>query len=275
MSRQKFRVVNTEADNLVANLRGEIGEIIVSWTLLRQTMCDARTLRTADVVADMSNPELVRLEILTSKLRDDIIARLSELGEIKIGQLTFHFAKVKLGILDTETAAFTQFIKTNRLDRKRNHDISHKELPEKWADHRLRHIPYGVLIRGVALALRLMKQIDRHHIGPSAPYLWAEARKKRYNPTGPPRAGFLLLPHQRLSPLLRARIIAEEESEGRDVWSDMATKLNGVPTTVKVSREWGGVLLPDGQLLMLNDYPLNSLEAITSTPEQGNIPEPP
>lgn len=263
MSRQKARVVNTEVDNLVSNLRGEVGEIIISWTLLRQTMCDARALHTPDLVSDMSNPTLVRLEILAAKLRDEIVARLSELGEKKIGRLTFYFAKVKLGVLEAETAAFARFIEKTGLSRKRNHDISHKELPEKWTDHRYHHIPYSVVTRGVAFAMRLMKQIDRHYLGPSSPFLWAELRKKRYTPTAPPRVGFLLLPHMRLPALTRARIIAEEEREGKDVWSEMTTKVDGVPTMVKVSREWGAVLLHGG-ILMLNDYPLNSLESITS-----------
>lgn len=277
-----MRVLSTDADNLIGSLRGEVGEVIVAWTLLRQFMSeahslrtadltDARSLRTTDLLADMNNPAVAKLEILTSKLRDDVVARLAELAEEKIGQLTFHFATVKLGVLAAEATAFTQFIRKNGFEEKRNSDISHKVLPEKWSDHRHRHIPYNVVTQAVARATRLMKQIDRRFLGPAAPYLWAELRKKRYQPTPLPRVAYLLLPHMRLPPLVRAAIIAAEEREGIHVWTEMPTTLNGSPSLVKVSREWGGILLPTG-LIMVEDYPVNSLHSITSSGEGGERP---
>ena len=33
MSKPKLRVKNTQLDNLISNLRGEVGEIITSWVL--------------------------------------------------------------------------------------------------------------------------------------------------------------------------------------------------------------------------------------------------
>jgi hypothetical protein len=35
MSREKLRIYNTDLNNLVANLRGEIGEIVFSWVKMR------------------------------------------------------------------------------------------------------------------------------------------------------------------------------------------------------------------------------------------------
>jgi hypothetical protein len=35
MSKHKLRIHNTQLDNLISNLRGEIGEVITSWILLR------------------------------------------------------------------------------------------------------------------------------------------------------------------------------------------------------------------------------------------------
>jgi hypothetical protein len=38
MSRQKLRVKNTQLDNLISNLRGEVGEIVTTWVLLRHML---------------------------------------------------------------------------------------------------------------------------------------------------------------------------------------------------------------------------------------------
>ena len=96
MSRQKLRVKNTQLDNLVSNLRGEVGEIISSWVLLRHIMASQRGLFSDDPGKDMANEGLAFVSMLREKLADEIVARLSELAEPKIGRLTFHFAGEKL-----------------------------------------------------------------------------------------------------------------------------------------------------------------------------------
>ena len=58
----------------------------------------------------------------------EIVARLSELAEAKIGQLTFYFASQKLKALATEVEAFSDFIVREKFQQKRNLDISHKNL---------------------------------------------------------------------------------------------------------------------------------------------------
>jgi hypothetical protein len=185
MSRTKLRIHNTPLDNLVSNLRGEIGEIIFTWILMRDLMSEAGRLRTADPKADMENRALCTLNILTDKLRDEIVARLAELAEEKIGRLTFYFVQQKLNKFDAEIKAFARFVESSRFCEKRNYDISHKELPEQWTDHKFIHIGYFKIVKSVALALRLMKRIDRAVLGPSAPHLWREMRKNGTNQGAP------------------------------------------------------------------------------------------
>ena len=161
MSRLKLRIENTKLDNLICNLRGEVGEIITSWVLLRHLMATQRGMFSDDPAQDMANESLSFISMLREKLSDEIVARLSELAEPKIGRLTFHFAAVKLGKLDDEIRAFCGFISREKFQEKRNSNISHKELPEQWDQHKHLHIPYRTMLKGIAMALRLMKTIDR------------------------------------------------------------------------------------------------------------------
>lgn len=203
------------------------------------------------------------------------MARLSELGEGKVGRLTFHLAAVKLGRFRDEASAFSDFVNRNRLCKKRNRDVSHEELPGRLSDHRQIHIPYRVLIRAVGFALRLTKRIDRHVVGPSAPYLWREARKRRYDFMYPPSAGYMLVPYLHLSGEDRIRIVAEELQEGQQVWSEVSTTIDGQPATIPACKKWG-ILALGGRLLALHQYPLQELASIeTNPPEPGGTEEPP
>ena len=216
VSRQKLRAANTDLDNLVGNLRGEVGEVITTWVMMRHFMAESARLASGDPAKDLADRDLAFVNLLAEKLRNELVSRLSELAESKIGRLTFYFAARKLGRLEGGAAAFEAYFVGHRLREKRNRDISHKELPEKWSDHRNLHIPYRVLVKAVAQALRPMKRIDRHVLGPSAPYSWREARKRRYNFMSPPRAGYVLLPYLRLSVSDRIRILEEELREVRE-----------------------------------------------------------
>jgi hypothetical protein len=216
-------------------------------------------LTTTDIAKDMVNPEIVFLSMLRAKLEDEIIARLSELAESKIGRLTFHFAAVKLGKLNTDVKAFGGFITREKFQQKRNQDISHKELPEKWPTQGPIFIKYPVVLRGVAHALRLMKRIDRIVLGSAAKYLWPEMRKRRYQLMNPASAVYMLLPHLNLSPAIRGKVIVEEMAEGREVWSDMPATLNGAHVTVSACQPWGAFLL-GGRMTVLDHYPLQSLD---------------
>jgi len=118
LSNSKLRVKNTDLDNLVNNLRGEVGEIIYSWVLLRSVLAQGNALRTGDFDKDNENQQLTMFNLLADKLSDEIVARLSELAQPKVGRLTFHFAKVKLNAFNTEVArSVTQVVSRVLRDR--------------------------------------------------------------------------------------------------------------------------------------------------------------
>lgn len=262
MSHQKLRIHNTETDNLISNLRGEVGEIISSWVLYKDVIVASSSMSSPDPRIDLKNAKLNRLYILADRLSDDVIARLSELAERKIGRLNFYFAGVKLKALDNEVNSFIRYIQHNRFEEKRNLDISHKELPEKWLDHRYLHINPRIILRGIAKALVLMKKFDSLYLGPSSLYLWRESRKKRYELIAPPKAGYLLLPHLRLSNDIRVKVALEEIRMGISSWDDLPTQIDGQPVILKGNKKWGIVWL--GKVFYVTpEYPLIELTSIS------------
>jgi hypothetical protein len=196
------------------------------------------------------------------------VGRLSELAERKIGRLNFYFASVKLKTLDKEVEVFRNFIKAKHFHEKRNYAVAHKELPEQWNQHKYIHIDYRTVRRGVAMALRLMKKIDRVVLGPSSRFLWREMRKRRYPPAYPAKICYMLLPYLALSGGDRARIVIEEMAEGMNVWEDMETIFNGRPARLKACKKWAVVALGN-QLLPLDNYPLQKLASIEAGPTQS------
>jgi hypothetical protein len=69
MSRQKLKIANTETDNLLSNLRGEIAEVVTCWILMRKFMVSGTRLRSGDINKDLSNPELTSVYVLNDNLR--------------------------------------------------------------------------------------------------------------------------------------------------------------------------------------------------------------
>jgi len=255
-------VQRTAADVLVGNLRGQVGETVTTWILLRHFTASAAKLQTSDVAADIANKDLQLLWLLKGKLADELTARLSELGDRKIGRTNFHFATTKLKACGEASLAFTEFTIRTKLRQKRNQEIAHREQPEQWFDDRDIRISYRTLTKGTAMAVRLMKRIDRVALGPSAPYLWRQARKKRYNLAGPARAMYLLVPYMHLPGPERVEIAMLEEAEGKVIWSELETVVDGAPTKVLACKEWGLLLFGD-RCLPLDQYPLQKLESIT------------
>jgi hypothetical protein len=200
LTHPNLKVANTEADALVGNLRGEIGETITTWILLRQIMAQVNTVSSDDLGADLNNPHLQFLQILRSRLQSDLVSALSELGEKKIGRSNFYFAEVKLKLNLRTSERFRSYIKKNQFKKKRNLEIAHKRQPEKWLDPSSApiRIPYKTMLKALGLAVRAMKAIDRHHLGPTSPMLWNEVRKKRYQLISPPKVAYILLPHMSL-----------------------------------------------------------------------------
>jgi hypothetical protein len=265
VSRQKLRVKNTRLDNLISNLRGEVGEIITSWVLLRHMMARERELTSDDVAKDLANENLVFVSLLRTKLADEIVSRLSELAEAKIGRLTFHFAAIKLTKLGDEVREFSTFISHQRFQEKRNYDISHKELPEEWSKNKHIEIPYRVLLRGIGQAIRVMKTIDGVVWGPAAKHLWREMRKKRYELMYPASGLYRVLPYLNLSREIREQIVMDEIDEGRHVWSDITATIDGQETKIPACRQWGALLL-GGRMIVLDHYPLVELTSIQMAP---------
>ena len=215
MSNTKLRIHNTDADNLISNLRGEIGEITFSWILMRNFMAQANNLRAEDddkdIKNDLENSDLVMLDSLTHKLEDEIISRLAELAQPYVGKLTFYFAQVKFNALEKETSDFARFVRKNRFIEKRNYDISHKELPEEWTGHKLIIIPYSTLVRGITMANYLAKKFDVLYRGPIAKYQWQEIRRRRYKLSYPAKARYLMMHYLLPPPDEQERIMLEEE----------------------------------------------------------------
>jgi hypothetical protein len=69
----------------------------------------------------------------------------------------------------------------------------------------------------------------------------------------------------------RIRIVEEEQREGKIVWSEMDTTVDGKPAKLLACKEWGLVLLGD-RCLALDQYPLQKLEAINfgGTPAESS-----
>lgn len=271
MSGIKLRAAKTPTDNLISNLRGEVGAVIATWTMWRGLRARERQMVSSDIAKDFKNAELAFISVLADKLKDELIGRLSELAEPKVGRLTFHFASVKLGRFEQDVSLFSKFVQRGRLTEKRNYDISHKELPEQWSEHKAIIIPSRTLLRGIAYASRLMKKIDREVLGPSSKYLWHEMRKKRYILTHPPQVGYMLMPHLNLSNTIREKIIVEEMAEGRQVWSEMPTMVNGKSTTVHACNQWGAILSNNG-ILVLDRYPLQEISAVNFEEPESKRP---
>lgn len=270
MSREKLRIHNTDLDNLVSNLRGEVGEIISSWGLMHDLLTQARLRRAELNVDELRDQQINTLYALADKLEDGVVARLSELAEPKIGRLTFHFASQKLRRFESEAGGFQRFIQERRFSEKRNSDISHKELPEKWSDHRHLRIPYPTIVRGIAMAVRLMRRIDGVAVGHEARFFWHKLRERRYERMLLPKVQYMIAPYIKLSEQERAAIMNEELRQGKLVWEPMETVVNGRQTTVQVCKKWAAVLVGNG-VIFLAAYPLNELRSMEVGSQDGDV----
>lgn len=262
MSRKKLKEQRTEIDNLIGNLRGEVGEIIFTWILMKDLSEEVRSQESPKITEGLENPKLIRLRILIYKLRDEVISRLSELGQKKIGRLNFYFAGIKLNKLSKEIDDYKCFIKKNNFKGRRDRTISHKELPERWQNHKADlDISYRMLLTGIAKALRLMKKIDDIFLGPCSRYLWREMRKRRYVPLSPIKAVYLLLPYLKLSKNDRARIIKEEIERGEMVWESIDAKINGQEKKLMACKKWGALVIGN-RVMIFDAYPLIEIKNI-------------
>ncbi len=191
----RVKLLRTNHDVLVSNLRGEVGEAITTWILLRHFISVANTKQTGDLTVDIRDRDLAFLNLLRSKLIDDLTAKLSELADPKIGRTNFYFTAKKLHVLEFEVQYFADFVVRNKFREKRNREIAHREQSEVWPDRGPIQIHYRSLVKGTAMAVRLMKRFDQIVIGPTARVQWQRMRQRRYQLTVPPRAMYMLLPY--------------------------------------------------------------------------------
>jgi len=261
MSRKKLREQRTATDNLISNLRGEVCKIIFTWILMKDLLVETNKYKSPNIIENMDNPRLNRLNILVDKLRDEIVSRLSELAKRKIGRLNFYFAGKKLNKLSKEINDYEKYVIKNDFIKKRNYDISHKELPEKWEEHKSISIPYEKVVKGIVKAIRLMKKIDDIFLGPSAKYLWREMRKRRYKSILLPKVNYMLMPHFRLSKNYRAKIINEEIKNGKKVWKSIDAVVNGQKKKIMACKKWGAIIIGN-RMLILPEYPLIDIKSI-------------
>lgn len=193
MADPRLRIKNTNPDALIGNLRGEVGEAITNWILLRHLMAASKNLATDDIGADIRSSDLAFINALKDRIGEDLILTLAGLAECKIARATFHFAAKKLDTLHSEEEAYRKFIELKKLKQKRDREIAHREQPEDWPEQGDIRISYSVLTVSLAKAIRLMKKIDAHVMGKPAYTQWHRMRKKRYDLTMPARAKYLLL----------------------------------------------------------------------------------
>ena len=85
----KKTIKDTDPDVLISHLRAEIGDLVDSWILYKHFKLASQKLQTDDIYADAQNKNLNFLYLVTDKFRDDLIARIAELGDKKVGQLNF------------------------------------------------------------------------------------------------------------------------------------------------------------------------------------------
>lgn len=257
MSRRKLRIYKTALEVIIGHLRCEVGEAITTWLLYRHFWLEYQRRLPSEVGSEIGDPDLTFLNVLLHKLEDDLLAVIAELGERRIGRANFYFATEKLGELREAAKHYSSYVRSKGFKRRRDRDISHREVPQQWLDHRHIQISYMGKLRALAKALRLMKRIDRAALGPAAPYLWREMRKRRYKLMSPPGSLYMILPHFGLSTRVRLRILHEEVREGREVWAPMRAIVNGQEEAIIGCQRWGAFCWRE-QLFVLDNYPIHS-----------------
>ncbi|WP_027125404.1 hypothetical protein [Gelidibacter mesophilus] len=59
----------TETENVISNLRGEVGEIIQSWTLMRDFYVLSNELQTDNLMENRTNQELNKINLIKKKFK--------------------------------------------------------------------------------------------------------------------------------------------------------------------------------------------------------------
>ncbi len=185
----------TDSNKLVGLLRGEVGEIIEAWILLRYYDDKAYQMQSHDIIADCNNQEYLIINKTRKIFSNDIIQSLSELSSSSYGQLNFNFAGDKLKVDKSEIKNFTKYIKDNNIEYKRNNNISHKKVSPLWNHTDPNpHISRPTMRRAIGMVIKIMKSIDHAHYGDDYKKIWKLEREKRYKLGMVASAKYLMLP---------------------------------------------------------------------------------
>ena len=190
---QRIRVKRTNQDALIGTIRGEVGEAIANWILLRHLIAASKAVETDDISTDMRNSDLALVYALKGRIKEDFILTLAGLAERKLDRATFYFVTQKIDALHSDEEKFRKYIERNKLKQKRDREIAHREQPLDWPKRGDIRISYSILTIALAKAIRLMKKIDSNVMGDIAAEQWHKMRSKRYDLTIPARAKYLLL----------------------------------------------------------------------------------
>jgi hypothetical protein len=184
-----------EPEKLINLLRGEVGEVIQSWVIFKIYSAQAAELQTDNLHEDMNNVHLTLVDLVRSKLRDDMILRLDELSSQGFKTLNFQFASDKFNLQQEEVKAFRKYLKANHFEYKRNNNIAHKHISPTWNEIDPNpHIPFSVLTKAIGWAISIMKKLDEKYFGLDYKLIWREERKRRYDLEAPASAKYLMLP---------------------------------------------------------------------------------
>ena len=111
MSKKKPLTAEIDRILLVSALRGEVGDIITTWTALGQLIDECKRLKSGDPNKDIWNDELANKRWLADKLRDEIISRLAELGNKKTGRINFYSVALWLKKIEKNADVYNAFMK--------------------------------------------------------------------------------------------------------------------------------------------------------------------
>lgn len=100
MSKSHFD--NTEIDNLTGNLRGEIGEIIQSWTLMRELIFEIKKLSSNDFMIDSQNNQLSKLRLLKKNAKMKLLQHYQSWERKNIVELIFTLQLQSLKLIKTK-----------------------------------------------------------------------------------------------------------------------------------------------------------------------------
>lgn len=190
----------TDSELIISSLRGEIGDIIETWTLYRDLEITCKFLKSGDLTTDSKNQELIKTQVLKKKLKDYIISALSELAEKKYGQITFAFACDKLNSYKKECNDYQQFINEYNFKSHRNQFVSHKSLPDTFENFVGEYRIIFNNFKSHCQSYYTNKKIDSDFIGSGYNLLWHATRQHRYDYTISGKVKHILLPYKNIKP---------------------------------------------------------------------------